>query len=582
MKKVYFVLFGFVSVISFHCQKELNYVNLPGTQNPFSTATTLQGNVLDENGQPAARVLITTSDRGVITDANGYFRITNASFDKTNGLITAEKDGYFKAYRSFITTIGVNQIMIKLIKKELSGQISSSSGGDAILPNGSKITLPANGIVNPWGGSYLGTVNVYASYIDPSARDISQIIPGSFMAIDKNDKKVVLTSYGMLAVQLESSNGEKLQIAPGSSATLTIPIPLTIQPSAPSSISLWYVNEQTGTWQEEGSAKRDGNNYVGEVKHFSFWNCDFGGSAVTLSMTLQSFKGSPMVYTEVRLTNPDGFQSYGWSDSLGQVASRVPLNENLLMEVLAYPCNEPVYSKNIGSFNRDTDLGIVTVSNSPAISSVHGKLLNCRNAPVTDGYAMIVCNNLVSYAEVNSDGSFATDIVFCPGTTVSCQILPVDNKAQQQGVITNINLASSQTNAGNILACGTSTEQYINYTLDGKDYSITSDDSLLGYTFPWSGSFQTMIQAVQNTNYINIELYHDNSAGTFPLAKFAVQNFRDSSIILLQPSTITFTNNPQIPGDFYEGSLSAKFTDQWVTGPAVHNLSGSFRIRRTQ
>jgi hypothetical protein len=28
------------------------------------------------------------------------------------------------------------------------------------------------------------------------------------------------------------------------------------------------MNEQTGTWKEEGSAKRNGNSYVGEVKHF--------------------------------------------------------------------------------------------------------------------------------------------------------------------------------------------------------------------------------------------------------------------------------------------------------------------------
>jgi hypothetical protein len=65
-----------------------------------------------------------------------------------------------------------------------------------------------------------------------------------------------------------------------------------------------------------------------------------------------------------------------------------------------------------------------------------------------------------------------------------------------------------------------------------------------------------------------LESSHDNSAGTFPLEKFGIQNFRDSSIVLLQPSTIAFTNNPQTPGEFSEGSISAKFTDQQVTGSA--------------
>lgn len=582
MKKVYFVLFGFISVISFHCQKELNYVNLPGSQNLFLTVFTLQGNVLDENGQPAIGVEIKAGDRGTMTDASGYFRIANASFDKTNHFVTAEKAGYFKAYRSFIATTGVNQVIIKLVKKEFSGQINSISGGDATLPNGSKITLPANGIVNSSGGSYLGTFNVYASYIDPSARDISQTIPGSFIAVDKSNKRVALTSYGMLAVELESLTAEKLQIAPGNTATLTIPVPPSIASSAPSTISLWYVNELTGTWQEEGTAQKVGNLYIAEVKHFSFWNCDIGVSGVTLSMTFHSFTGSPLAYTEVRLTDPDGYQSSGWTDSLGQVAGLVPANKNLLMEVQAYPCNETIYPKDLGSFNQNTDLGVMTL-NTQSIASIRGKLLNCSNNPVTDGYALIYCNNIVSYVPVNSDGNFTTDIAICPGVVTNCSILPVDDKAKQQGVLTDINLAIPQTDAGNISACGTSIEQYINYTVDGKDYSLTnSPDSLLGSTDFFMGLFHTTIIAVSNPDYIYVMSSHDNSAGTYPLERFGVQNFRDSSIVLLQPSTITFTHFPQTPGEFYEGSLSAKFTDQWVTGPAVHNVRGSFRIRRTQ
>src|SRR6185436_17584567 len=100
-----------------------------------------------------------------------------------------------------------------------------------------------------------------------------------------------------------------------------------------------------------------------------------------------------MAYAEVRLTDPGGvqwtdssgqvvsgpIQSSGWTDSLGQVSGLVPANKALLMEVLAYPCNEPVYSKNIGSFDQDTDLGAVTVNNIQSISSIHGKLLDCSN-----------------------------------------------------------------------------------------------------------------------------------------------------------------------------------------------------------
>jgi hypothetical protein len=156
---------------------------------------------LDENGQPAIGVVIKIGDKIAATDASGYFRIANASFDKSDCLITAEKAGYFKAYRSFIATTGVNQVIIRLVKKELSGYLSSASGGDVTLLNGSKIFLPARGIIKSSGESYTGTVNVYASYIDPTLQDISETIPGSFMADNKEGKRVSLTSFGMLAVE---------------------------------------------------------------------------------------------------------------------------------------------------------------------------------------------------------------------------------------------------------------------------------------------------------------------------------------------------------------------------------------------
>ena len=75
MKKIFFILFGLISVISFHCQKELSYVNVAGNRNAFLTTATVQGNVFDENGQPAVGVMIKSGDETITTDSHGYFRI---------------------------------------------------------------------------------------------------------------------------------------------------------------------------------------------------------------------------------------------------------------------------------------------------------------------------------------------------------------------------------------------------------------------------------------------------------------------------------------------------------------------------
>jgi len=139
------------------------------------------------------------------------------------------------------------------------------------------------------------------------------------MADDKNKKRVILKSYGMLAVELESSSGERLQIADGKTARITIPIPTSIQSPAPASISLWYVDEKTGIWKEEGDALKTGTGYVGDVKHFTFWNCDVGSPAVKLSLTIQTPDGLPLAYSAVTLKSLDS--SYGHVDGFTDTGS---------------------------------------------------------------------------------------------------------------------------------------------------------------------------------------------------------------------------------------------------------------------
>ena len=247
------------SVLFFQCQRELSFIggSDPQPAIPAPITATVQGNVLDENGLPADGVNIKVGTKTAVTDAKGYFRITDASLDKNASLVVAEKTGYFKAMRSFSATTGVNQVVIKLLPKSLAGTIDGTAGGSVTLNNGMKVALPANGVVNASGNAYTGSVNVYAAFIDPTSPEIDRIVPGSFMADDKNGGRVTLSSYGMMAVELESAGGEKLQVKNGSKATLTSPIPASLQSSAPANIAMWYVDESKGIWKEEGSGGKE-------------------------------------------------------------------------------------------------------------------------------------------------------------------------------------------------------------------------------------------------------------------------------------------------------------------------------------
>ncbi len=594
MKSIYCNLVLVIMAFSFfQCQKDLSYSGEPdpipnvpviNIVNPEPITANLQGNVVDENNQPAAGVNIRVGNKAAITDVNGYFRILNAPLDKKSALVVAERSGYFKGYRLFAATSGTNNVAIKLVKKNLAGTVSGATGGNASLSNRSKIVLPVNGVVIASSGAvYTGNVKVYASYIDPTANDISTTIPGSFAATDKNNSRVTLSSYGMLAVELESDAGEKLQIKSGLKATLTTAIPASVLSSAPATIALWSIDEQTGLWKEEGTATKQGNTYVGEVSHFSFWNCDVPMNAVYVSMKLQTIDSLPIVYGVVKITVLDSTNRYafGWTDSLGQVSGAVPSNVALKIEVLD-PCFNAVFTQNVLPLSQNTDLGTITVTSTTSINTIKGILLNCSGLPVTNGYAIITVNNIARYAATDTNGEFSINFIACSATVSTGQIIGVDINAQQQSSVSNININSPSTNLGNITACGISTVEYINYVYDGITYNISninSSDSLYGFTNDTvlGPTLTTLISGYGTNKSLYFEVSFCLSPGTYDINTLQCQNFSNNNITILY-SKVTFTKFPLVIGDFYEGTTTSEFKDSVQT---THNITSTFRVKRS-
>ena len=586
MKRLHFALFLFlISVLSFNCNKEFSATNFDttntGSNLPAPVIATLQGNILDENGQPATGVQIKAGSKITTTSVKGYFRIVDATLDRNASMVVAEKAGYFKAYRTFNATSGVNQVVIKLIRRTLAGTVNATTGGDITLSSGAKISLPANGIVKEQDGlPYTGSINVYASYIDPTAADINETVPGSFMANDKNDKRVTLKSFGMMAVVLESISGEKLQMTKGT-ANLTIPIPSSAQSSAPATISLWFVDEQTGLWKEEGIATKNGTNYTGDVKHFSFWNCDFGEPAVTISMIIKNSSGLPLIYTGVLVKGDTGSIAHGYTDSLGQASGLVPANENLILQILD-ECGAIIYSQNIGPFSQNTNLGNITVGNSTSsVVTIKGTLINCNNTPISNGYALISYDNMIRYASASSNGDFSISFVTCSAIQSGFDIFGVDALSMEQGPTVKITVGSTEINAGNIFACGTTVSEYIKFNLDGTEHNLINSsgrDSFAVYTYPGVPPlFTTYVLGSQFGTYINFEFNHNQATGIFPMTRLNVSN--SNNCVIIKPFDVNVTNYPQNVGEFYEGNFSGQFADS-LDLTSLHNINCSFRLKK--
>lgn len=186
-----------------------------------------------------------------------------------------QKEGYFDRIYSKMASDTLDY-PIELIKKESSDFVKlekfNSEDGTTVFVDGASVTIPKASLVKSDGSDYNGMVDIAVVYLSPS-KNILPLMPGAdLMALAANGDTTPLISYGMINVEMTDETGGKLQLKNGSEAILKYPAPkgFTLHDTIP----LWYFNEDNGLWIEDGYSVKQGDEYIGSVKHFTWWNCD--------------------------------------------------------------------------------------------------------------------------------------------------------------------------------------------------------------------------------------------------------------------------------------------------------------------
>jgi len=581
-------LFLLIAVLFFSCQKELSIDSGFNTVQPPDLTTTISssvtGFVTDENNAPVSGAVVQFGTRTTTTDKYGYFEARNVQVVKNAAFVTVSMPGYFKGIKTYIAKAGKSAFFrIKLIPKTNVGSISGTGGGTVTLTSGLKIDLPAGAVVNAaTHAAYTGNVSVAAYLISADAADLDRIMPGDLRGINSDGALKLLQTYGMAAVELTGASGELLQIANGKKATLSLPIPVSLLANAPSSIPLWYFDENNGLWKEEGSAVKTGSNYVGEVSHFSYWNCDYPfPNAVQFDCTLVNPAGNPIPGAEVWIYYSNGQYTgcHGTTDSTGYAGGSVPANSQLVMKVIDFNCPTLVlYTQAFTTTNSNMSLGNITI---PASSSatISGTLLNCSNQPVTNGYLMLNLGGTYTRYNVNSTGNFNINAVLC-GASNSAAFIGGDNTSGQEGTPVNVTLTPGNNNIGNIIACGNSNQEFMNYTVNGTPVSITPAVGGL-YQTPDSMALNTLRvygYISSGPSFISLGI---NNTGIAPGSTQSLTLYTDD---ITGQTTIPVAVSVHITeygsiGQFIAGNFSGS-----VTGAAppntVYTVTCNFRFRR--
>jgi hypothetical protein len=582
------------SSLFYSCQKEFH--TDPISEGPSSLI--VQGIVTDAAGRPLKDVTIGGGNKQTLTDKNGAFRITDASFSTKEAFIKASKAGYFDGSRTFFSRSGSNNfVRIQLMQQDNGSTVTASSGGSVTIGGGAVVELPANGLITSDGSIYPGIVTVKAFYLNPHNRKLNQLMPGDLRGENSLGQLKGLKTFGMMAVELTGSSGQKLQIKNGSSAKLHFPVQNT---NAPSSVPLWYFNDSTGLWKEEGFATRQGGEYVGNVKHFTFWNVDQPFDYVTVSMRVVNASQQPLSGLAVQLTSlSDSTAAYDYTDDNGYIDGYVPANTVLLREVLD-DCGNVIASSQIGPYATNTTLGDVTVNNNPSLQTITGTVVNCSGNPIADGSVMLSMQGITQWAMV-TNGAFNITFSNCSGTA-SASLIAEDNVTQQQGDPVLVSFSSGNVNAGQLQACGYGTASFIKLIVNGVTQNWNANPYLRygaedsSYIYP-SGNYNLEIIAVDTSTFLpfpNFRLEIERPFGLaaapsrLPLVNFDVDDPAIPASLnayyepIVSDST-TITQYGQV-GQFITGSFSGMFqrsNNQTGVTDTV-NVTCTYKVRRQQ
>lgn len=285
------------------------------TTTPTTTTGTVTGRVFNNSTGISGATVSIGSISGT-TDSSGNFTLTGVTA-ATRAVVKVTKTGYAETFKN--TSVTANTTTSVTIEPLPVGTLASGNSFTAqavvAIPNSpAQVTIPANGLVRADGSAVSGTYSVALTAIAPASN--SSAMPGEFLAAT-GSTTAPIESWGALSTTLSDSAGAKLQLASGRTATIRIPVS-TRSSTIPASIPLFYFNETTGLWVQEGTATLAGTApnqyYEGTVTHFSVWNADQVTETVYINGCVADSDGTTPV-ANVRVST-DGIDYSGASSGM--------------------------------------------------------------------------------------------------------------------------------------------------------------------------------------------------------------------------------------------------------------------------
>lgn len=576
----------FSLIFNLSCKKEQQEDEPQTTQsiqfdNSQTTRATFLGQIVDENDAPLENVSVQTGNHTVHTDEDGFFYFSNISTPSEATLLKVTQPGYFDGYRAISVLPNTdNQVKIMLLKLTAPTFFNVKTGGTIQVPNGGSIEFPENAlVVESTNTPYTGTASVYARWINPDDEHLLDFVPGALRGASSTGSEKSLITYGMQAVDLYGSGGEKLQLAKGKLAKVHFPIPSRIISEAPSTIPLWSLNENVGLWQEEGSATKVGTEYIGSVSHFSYWNCDYPGALVDYKATF-TYDNKPLANKAIELVlkiNIPRKQGRGYTNSNGKTFGKVPASQAFDLYVRDNSTGKYVFIKSFNTTSSNIDLGTIDlkgkITGPPKPTLITGTLVDCKNKVIPNGIVKVKTPGL-RLIRCNSSGVFSYTSLFSGSRLLK---LKAYNPITKEMGLHSTTINGGQTNnLGNVVACG-QISQFITWksTYNGTTTShsiVESQNSSFNLNYRTNNTYVSGWSNSKNAQFYFGGL--DNSTSAHTLTYWS--DSQDSSSVIPNPINVSITKYGA-KGSFVEGSFKGIIKTSSVPSKTI---DCTFRVTR--
>ncbi len=265
----------------------------------------LIGTVIDTSGSSLSEVTVSVGGKTGLTNNQGWFSVSNIS-PGSYQIAKFSKTGYASTYQVTNIVQGESSFVNPALRPVDKTETFDASQGAKIMnaADSSYVEIAANALKNRLGALFNGMATVSLTSFDPTNENDASAFPGEYTGQAANQTVAPIKSFGFMDVVITDTNGEELQLASNQNAEISIHVPSLMQSDASvlGICPLWYFDNSTGKWLEQGQGTYDSGSgcFVGNVTHFSTWNFDIMYPRAFISGRVVDSNGNPVQSAQVK------------------------------------------------------------------------------------------------------------------------------------------------------------------------------------------------------------------------------------------------------------------------------------------